>query len=130
MIYSRYADMFEICWPVFWPWLWLQLAVLCAQKEQDGRERLIMGTWWGKVYILAVGSDTRVLETTCHLRAQSRRFETHIAPLIAAKFPGDAPSRVERAGPAPCALQSDRIEPVRAEAFPETQDKTHILAPG
>ncbi|MEO1642246.1 MAG: hypothetical protein AAFR74_02840 [Pseudomonadota bacterium] len=55
MIFQRHHDLFEICWPVFWPWLWLQLSILCAQKAEDGRERLIMGTWWGKVYVLAVG---------------------------------------------------------------------------
>lgn len=54
MIYSRYHDLFELCSPLFWPWLWLQLAIQCAQKAKEGRERLIMVSWWGKVDALAM----------------------------------------------------------------------------
>ena len=56
MIYARYKDLFDYVWPVFWPWLWLQLALLVDAKERDGRDRLIMVFWWGKV-LVAVGDD-------------------------------------------------------------------------
>ncbi len=57
MIFDRYRDLFEDCPPVFWPWLWLQLAFLLALKDQDGRERLIMVSAWGQVIVLALGDD-------------------------------------------------------------------------
>ncbi len=57
MIFTRFRDLFEDCPPVFWPWLWLQLAFLLALKDQDGRERLIMVSAWGQVIVLALGDD-------------------------------------------------------------------------
>ncbi len=57
MIFDRFRDLFEDCPPVFWPWLWLQLAFLLALKDQDGRERLIMVSAWGQVIVLALGDD-------------------------------------------------------------------------
>ena len=100
MIFSRYADLFEICWPVFWPWLWLQLSILTAQKAEDGRPRLIMGTWWGKVYVLAVGDDPNAPpnDPFSLFRAPS---STLYSTLIAAKFPGDTPALAHRTAPMP-----------------------------
>jgi len=57
MIFERYRDLFDACAPLFWPWLWLQLAMLLAQKEVDGRARLIMVNWWGQVILLWFGDD-------------------------------------------------------------------------
>ncbi|MEM1086524.1 MAG: hypothetical protein AAGH90_02250 [Pseudomonadota bacterium] len=131
MIFQRYSDLFEICSPIFWPWLWLQLAILCAQKAEDGRERLIMVSWWGKVYVLAVGSDPDALEAERHLRKQTGRFETRLSPLLSAKFPGDTPALTERADavpllPRPIQITARSITAAR----PLLQDKTHALAPG
>ena len=100
MIFSRYHDLCEICWPVFWPWLWVQLSILTAQKAEDGRQRLIMGTWWGKVYVLAIGDDPKTLPNApfSHFEAPpSAPFMT----LIAAKFPGDTPALAHRTAPMP-----------------------------
>ncbi|MEL7232277.1 MAG: hypothetical protein AAGJ85_07190, partial [Pseudomonadota bacterium] len=105
MIFQRYADLFEICSPIFWPWLWLQLSILCVQKAEDGRERLIMGTWWGKVYVLAVGSDPDALDAAGHLRTHIVRFETRLGPLLTAKLPGDAPALALRAETSPRPIQ-------------------------
>ncbi len=65
MIFDRYRDLFEDCPPVFWPWLWLQLAFLLALKDQDGRERLIMVSYWGKVIVLALGDDPNAPKGWC-----------------------------------------------------------------
>lgn len=91
MIFNRYRDLFEDCAPAFWPWLWLQLCLLLAQKADDGRERLIMVTWWGHVCVLAVG------DAPCDASGPARdAFEISFTPaflsLSIARFPGDAPS--------------------------------------
>ncbi|MEM1086401.1 MAG: hypothetical protein AAGH90_01630 [Pseudomonadota bacterium] len=129
MIFQRYSDLFEICLPIFWPWLWLQLAILCAQKAEDGRERLIMGTWWGKVYVLAVGSDADALQAECLIKTQTDRFETRLSPLLTAKFPGDTPALTERADAVPLLPRQMTARSITA-ARPLLQDKTHILDPG
>lgn len=55
MIFARYSDLFAHCLPVFWPWLWWQLARLVALKQADGRERLIAVHWYGRVEVLGIG---------------------------------------------------------------------------
>ena len=123
MIFQRYADLFEICSPLFWPWLWLQLAILCAQKAEDGRERLIMVSWWGKVDVLAIGSAPNMLQgfeapAPCAALSES----------LSARFPGDTPALLERTEPAP--LYHLQITAPAQAALPLLQDKTRILEPG
>ncbi|MDJ0921712.1 MAG: hypothetical protein QNI84_11325 [Henriciella sp.] len=59
MIFERYRDLFDDCAPVFWPWLWVQIALLLAQKQVDQRERLVFATWWGHLVVYAIGDDPR-----------------------------------------------------------------------
>ena len=122
MIFQRYSDLFEICLPIFWPWLWLQLMILHAQKNQDGRERLIMGTWWGKVYVLAVGSAPSE-------HPDAPIPNTHFTQSLTARFPGDTPALNKREEPSP--LPPLQITPRRTlAALPLLQDKTRIPEPG
>ena len=129
MIFHRYHDLFEICWPVFWPWLWLQLAALCAQKAEDGRERLIMGTWWGKIYVLAVGDDPNKSAMPRNVPSEGA-----LRAALAAKFPGDTAALAARAEAALCAFAPRLTQTTPAPATPaalsDPQDKTRILAPG
>lgn len=98
MIFARYRDLFDACLPAFWPWLWLQLAILLAHKAADGRERLIMVTWWGKVFVLAIGDDPSAPKPWTP--AQVRLY---VRPLGAALHAYNAPYAVQRPGLATCA---------------------------
>ncbi|MEM1036988.1 MAG: hypothetical protein AAGI14_09550 [Pseudomonadota bacterium] len=122
MIFQRYADLFEICLPIFWPWLWLQLMILCAQKAEDGRERLIMGTWWGKVYLLAVGSAPSE-------PSAAPNPNTIFTQSLTARFPGDTSALIEHEEPSPLPPLQIAARCTLA-ALPIVQDKTHILEPG
>lgn len=107
MIFTRYRDLFDACLPAFWPWLWLQLAILLAHKAADGRDRLIMVTWWGRVCVLALGDDPNADRPwyPADLRA-------HVRPLALAidayNMPANGPQLV-----AACCIQ-----PGRASADP------------
>jgi hypothetical protein len=92
MIFTRYRDLFDDCVPAFWPWLWLQLALLLAQKAEDGRERLIMVTWWGYVCVLALGDAP-------HEEAKPNfpEFSASYRAVQHARFPGDATDLVLQA---------------------------------
>ncbi|MEM1037254.1 MAG: hypothetical protein AAGI14_10890 [Pseudomonadota bacterium] len=122
MIFQRYADLFEICSPIFWPWLLLQLAILCAQKAEDGRERLIMGTWWGKVYLLAVGSAPSE-------PSAAPNPNTIFTQSLTARFPGDTSALTERAEAAPLPPLQIAARS-RIAAYLLLQDKPHLLEPG
>ena len=123
MIFQRYADLFELCSPIFWPWLWLQLALLCAQKAEDGRERLIMVSWWGKVDVLAIGSAPSLLQTL-----QTHAQCAALKESLNARFPGDTPALLERTELAP--LRPLQITALTQAAHPLLQDKTRIPEPG
>jgi hypothetical protein len=84
-----------------------------------------MGTWWGKVYVLAVGDDPRV-EAVFRLPACSAACRA----MLCARFPGDTRDCVLLANAAPsvdCAAPHFCASPARLKTL---TDKSFVSAPG
>jgi hypothetical protein len=125
MIFNRYRDLFEDCAPAFWPWLWLQLYLLLAQKADDGRERLIMVTWWGHVFVLAVGDDPHAAP-----RATVPDCSVAYRAICHARFPGDSLDLIAQPDAVPACDPLRPFAPFAAPRIEKLTDKSFVTAPG
>ena len=50
----RHARYYAFVWPLFWPWLWLNLRRLEAWQEETGRTVLLRIDRFGNIYITAM----------------------------------------------------------------------------
>lgn len=54
MIDKRHARYYAFVWPLFWPWLWLNLRRLEAWQRESGRSVLLHVDRFGNLFIRAM----------------------------------------------------------------------------